>query len=555
MRSKLRRIRGLVQRYRIDRRLPPQVLELFTSTARLRRDDARAARRAHRRAVIGPEDVPGTSVARLDDRRLVTVGPLATSTHELGHEHARAVCAALGGAGVATFVVGRHGDGLEMGVALADRRSALDALSVALGEPGWYLHWFDGSGDGLVALPDAVASRRVRRSREWKVFRAHAWGDRAVGHDEATTISFWDVGTSGKAERIGTRGHDRYDVRSAPTVEVVDGHEYPGLTAFPVGADLEHLAESVDVVFTWVDGADPEWAASFRETAAAVGRSVDETALDPARYRTRDELRYALRSVWAYCGWVRKIWIVTAGQRPAWLVESDRIAVVDHSEILPASALPTFNSHSIESALHHIDGLAERFVYFNDDMAMGRPTRPELFFTCNGLARVFLSSARIEGAEDDDTLAVDTGALRGRELLAERFGRVATFKPYHAPYSLRRSTLERLETEFSDIVGRTAHSRFRAPTDLSIAASFALHYGIAVGDSVRADLATEYVHVESGRLQWHLDHIRLSDDLDTFCINETSVGNGGLADREDRIMAFYEEMFPIAAPWERSIDA
>ena len=222
------------------------------------------------------------------------------------------------------------------------------------------------------------------------------------------------MGTSGQLELVGTRGHERFDQHCGRTVETVDGCEYPGRSAFPVGSDLARMVEPIDIVYTWVDGADPSWQEAFRATAREHGRRVDEVALDPARYRSRDELRYSLRSVWAFCGWARRIHIVTAGQVPDWLVEDDWIRVVDHSGILPADALPTFNSHAIESALHHIDGLAEHFIYFNDDMLVGRSLRPDDFFTSNGLALVFQGGARVPGVEDDDTLAVDTAARRGR---------------------------------------------------------------------------------------------------------------------------------------------
>jgi hypothetical protein len=365
-------------------------------------------------------------------------------------------------------------------------------------------------------------------------------------------VTFWQIGTSGHYEKVGTRGHERFEPRCPATVEVVDGREYPGRTAFPVGADLEHVADPIDLVYTWVDGDDPVWQEAFGQTARRWGRHTEEAALDPARYRSRDELRYSLRSVWAYAGWVRRIWLVTAGQRPEWLADDDRITVVDHSEILPADALPSFNSHAIESALHRIEGLSEHFVYFNDDMLLGRSVRPELFFTPYGHARVFQSGARVPGFEDERTLAVDTGARRGRELLLERFGRVVTHKPLHAPYPLRRSTMYEMEAEFREIVERTAHSRFRSPTDLSIAASFAQHYGLATGASVLGSISNEYVHVESGRLSWHLDRIRLGGDLDTYCINETRDHGGGAgASRERMIRAFFDEMLPVAAPWER----
>ncbi len=472
------------------------------------------------------------------------------SLFELGHDVATAVTTRLTTAGVAHFAVDRRGDGIEFGVELGDRPAALEALA-RLDGPGWCVEWADGGRRGLTQLGDAPKDRHVGRAREWIVFRAHSWSDRAVGRDQGAAIGFWEPGTSGQLEKIGIRSQERFDHRCPETVEVIDTRPYPGRTAFPVGANFEHVADPIDIVYTWVDGSDPDWQAAFRETATAMGRSIDETALDPARYHNRDELKYSLRSVWAYCGWVRRIWVVTAGQRPDWLVEDDRLRVVDHADILPPSALPTFNSHAIEAALHHIDGLAEQFVYFNDDMLVARSLRPETFFTPNGLPLVFQSGARPPGVEDEDTLAVDTGAIRGRELLAAHFGRVVTGKPYHSPYPLSRTAMYDMEERFADVVRATQHGRFRSPSDLSTAASFAQHFALAGGRAVLGDISTEYVHVESGRLDRHLDRIRLDDRLDTYCINETHRDGADHGDREHRITDFFEDVLPIAAPWER----
>ena len=48
------------------------------------------------------------------------------------------------------------------------------------------------------------------------------------------------------------------------------------------------------------------------------------------------------------------------------------------------SVLPIHNSHAVEAQLHRIDGLAEHFLYSNDDMFFGRPVEPELFFSPAG---------------------------------------------------------------------------------------------------------------------------------------------------------------------------
>jgi len=549
MSSSVQRIRSLLQRYRIDRRLPPPVADLYRDTTWLRIRNLRDGLVRRVRPARGATTEP-LEFAALGTQRIATAGPLPASFFELGHEVASAVSRVLDSAGVPHFAVDRCGDGIEFGIELDDRQGAADALA-RLDQPGWYVQWTGGRSHGVTTVAAAASERHVLRAREWVVFRAHAWSGRAVGRESGARISFWDLGTSGQLEKVGIRSQERFDPRCPETVEVIDGHSYPGRTAFPVGANLEHVAEPIDIVYTWVDGADPDWQEAFRDTAVAMGRSVDETALDPARYHSRDELKYSLRSVWAYCGWVRRIWIVTAGQRPDWLGDDPRVRIVDHADILPPSALPTFNSHAIEAALHHIDGLAEQFVYFNDDMLVARSLRPETFFTPNGLPRVFQSGARPPGVEDEHTLAVDTGARRGRELLQEHFGRVVTGKPYHSPYPLSRSAMCDMEERFADVVGSTQHSRFRAPSDVSTAASFAQHYALATGRAVLGDIANEYVNVESGRLDWHLDRIRFDDRFDTYCVNETHRDGADHAKREQRITDFFDDMLPIAAPWER----
>ena len=58
--------------------------------------------------------------------------------------------------------------------------------------------------------------------------------------------------------------------------------------------------------------------------------------------------------------------------------ERYNVRLVDHREIFRGhkELLPTFNSLAIESMVWRIKGLAERFLYFNDDvMLVGRSNR------------------------------------------------------------------------------------------------------------------------------------------------------------------------------------
>ncbi len=131
----------------------------------------------------------------------------------------------------------------------------------------------------------------------------------------------------------------------------------------------------IDFVVTWVDGNDPEWRAEKNKYLGVQGDQSD------VRYRDWDILKYWFRGVEKFAPWVRKIHFVTCGHLPEWLdVTNPKLHIVKHTDFIPEKYLPTFNSHTIELNMHRIEGLAENFVYFNDDMFLTKETSPELFF-------------------------------------------------------------------------------------------------------------------------------------------------------------------------------
>ena len=75
----------------------------------------------------------------------------------------------------------------------------------------------------------------------------------------------------------------------------------------------------------------PAW---LRRRAECSGEGYHEEAANAARFLSRDELRYSLRSLHMYAPWVRNIFLVTDDQMPAWLdTEHPGIQVVGHREI------------------------------------------------------------------------------------------------------------------------------------------------------------------------------------------------------------------------------
>jgi hypothetical protein len=187
-------------------------------------------------------------------------------------------------------------------------------------------------------------------------------------------------------------------------------------------------AGEVDIVYTWVNGSDTLLQQSLAYWKGVMGIDalsesdnnnnsstiIESTITTPNgtiihhntsiagkgddhvsnnRFRDNQELRYRLRSLFRFAGWVRHVYIVTNGQVPNWLnLNHPRLSVIPHSDIFPNNShLPTFSSPAIESHLHRIPGLAPRFIYFNDDVMLGNNIWPDDFYTHSHGQKVFLS--------------------------------------------------------------------------------------------------------------------------------------------------------------------
>lgn len=141
----------------------------------------------------------------------------------------------------------------------------------------------------------------------------------------------------------------------------------------------------IDFVVTWVNMDDPEWKTEFEKYSGK--KDNEKNGISVARFRDYGFLKYWFRGVEKFAPWVRKIHFICSGNPPEWLdISNPRLHIVMHKDFIPQEFLPTFNSVVIERYMHRIAGLANHFVYFNDDFYITRPVLTERFFL-NGLPR------------------------------------------------------------------------------------------------------------------------------------------------------------------------
>ncbi|MCW4466207.1 stealth family protein [Glutamicibacter sp. MNS18] len=325
---------------------------------------------------------------------------------------------------------------------------------------------------------------------------------------------------------------------------------FPG-TLIPC-ADAQDFVGTIDVVYTWVDSSDPKWAADYRYAREQAGRPVDESSTDMARFTSRDELLFSLRSLEMNLPWVNHVYLVTAGQKPAWLAESHpKLTLVDHREIFtdPNECLPTFNSHAIESQLVNIPGLNENFIYVNDDVFFGRYLFPNTFYGPAGQAKYCLATGHFASAANQE-LPVNRAAANNRELVVERFGRTTSRKFQHVAHPQRMQVLQGIQKLYPERLAQIARQRFRSDTDLSIPSSLAHQFAARLG--LGFPNKVNYQYVDIGSDSFYLDMLRLARNpgLDMFCLNEVLKVDDEL-NRGPIVRDLLESKFPVKSSFEK----
>jgi hypothetical protein len=342
-----------------------------------------------------------------------------------------------------------------------------------------------------------------------------------------------------------------------------------------VGSGAEGLTMKkfpVDVVYTWVDGSDSRWLERKKRTLDEYAdHHASEEASGAGRFRNNDELKYSVRSVMKFAPWIRRVFIVTDDQVPEWLDTSNRkIEIVDHKDIFGnKGSLPSFNSHAIEMRLHHIPGLSERFLYFNDDVFLGRPTSVSDFFYESGMGKLFtgrkLSRMRPRRLLRESSMVRDNPHQRAvynaRRMVHEQYGYIANYDLRHTVKVSNRTVLLELESRFPQAFRSTIAHQFRDNTDVLVSA-LAAYYEMAARENkpyfiniLRGDLRRysiglvrrkrDYVFIplpigSMEKITGRLIAIRKYGPL-MFCIND---GPGTSRERVELAMDFLEEYFP-----------
>lgn len=245
----------------------------------------------------------------------------------------------------------------------------------------------------------------------------------------------------------------------------------------------------IDFVVPWVDDSDPDWIHS-RSLHKHAATGVSDTR--DIRFRDWGMFKYWFRGVDKFAPWVNKIHLVTYGHIPEWLnIDHPKLNIVRHEQYIPDKYLPTFSSHTIELNMHRINGLADKFVYFNDDLFIINRISPGTFFT-NGLPNdsavldaldgggfklILINDVRIINSIYMKRQSMQQAPLKWfnpkygmnlvRNFLLLPWSKFTGFYNYHMPNSFLKITLEEVWSHAYEELDATCMRKFRSDLDVN----------------------------------------------------------------------------------------
>lgn len=332
----------------------------------------------------------------------------------------------------------------------------------------------------------------------------------------------------------------------------------------------------IDFVIAWVDGNDPNWINEKKKYETEVNDDKSE-----ARYREWISLKYWFRCIEKNAPWVRKIHFVTWGHIPEWLdTNNPKLNIVKHSDYIPKEYLPTFSANPIELNFHRIKGLAEHFVYFNDDMYLCKKSKPTDFFK-NGYPRD-IAALNVHCNTLDNPIQMisisDVGVINAhfsmQDVIKKNFGkwfyygygkkllrtvplmgcpRFPGFYIDHNAQAFLKSTFEEVWNAEPSILSETCTHRFRRLTDVN--QWVIKEWQLASGKfEPRKDSSSRVFHLSGeacrGVVRSAAQHI-IKKDITLICINDAKLSPQDVEYCRNTAEKAFLEVYPEKSSFEK----
>ena len=294
----------------------------------------------------------------------------------------------------------------------------------------------------------------------------------------------------------------------------------------------------MDAVITYVDGLDPVWQAEYAE---AVGGRVMAK-----RYRDWGTLKYLLRGIEKHIPSIENVYLLVSGesQVPSW-IDRSVVRVLLHRDIIPERFLPTFNSTTIEMFMHRIPGLAEEFLYFNDDMFPVMDCPPEDFFR-DGKAVIGFAHHLFAGGKYKKR--VRNSDRQARKALGKRPG-LLFVRPQHTCSPMLRSESDAVYRFSEDVIFNVV-SRLRTTRNFNqyLFLDYLYYSGKTTGGKISNRHLSPAVHSPATIA----DNI-VNPSAKLLCINDVHLSDEDYEKYRDAVLTAFQTHFPERSRFELTV--
>lgn len=292
----------------------------------------------------------------------------------------------------------------------------------------------------------------------------------------------------------------------------------------------------IDVVYTW----------------------AGETNSDDLRLSYNNELKYSLRSVIKFMPWVNRIFILMnpPAKVPSWFNNrySEKITIIDHYDtFFDPNHLPCTNSNSIETTLANIPGLSEHFVYFNDDVFIGRRMSYLNFFTEDG--RMAIHRMKLENVREM------------QDLYKERILNFPLPKTSglgkHIPLTNKKSVIKRFNNKYPEYIEWIRNIKTRRFRGTNVCLRNNLEdwcqqqhapvaiFGYEIGEGVKKDfLKSDMIFTNHSNRSLYTILKQIKDEKTLFfCINSSKFDDNTLKEKKIKLVNDFFESFYREKPF------
>ncbi|MET3106363.1 hypothetical protein AAKU58_001182 [Oxalobacteraceae bacterium GrIS 1.18] len=292
--------------------------------------------------------------------------------------------------------------------------------------------------------------------------------------------------------------------------------------------DASEIPEQIDIVYLWVDGADPAWQIKRQQAYSRwITENPDELAAHgntAGRYRDNGELLFNLRALAKFFPDHGHVYIITDEQTPSWLRASEYVTVIDHQDLIPNPSGSIFDSGHIESYLHHIPGLSEKFIYLNDDVFFGAQVDIDWWF--GDQLRIFSETKSIPDYEvlQRNESALVNASILSKTWLSQRYPayRHESRIYSHSPRPMLKSTMFALEKIAPELFQQVRSTTFRSWRSPAIVPDLVPRWMVQIG--IAQQMVLDPLHIDTGEKNAKTQFDSLLAQfgaLPFFCINDT----------------------------------